>query len=170
VSKKKQKAKNPSDMQARKDSPGVYVPPPLIYAAIFLLSLLLQRWLAVNPSFFKTGASVIAGIVFIAIGLFFNIPAISKFIKTKNSLVTIKPAHSLQTSGIYSISRNPMYVSLLLFYTGLAFLIGNWWTVLLIPVVAWIITRFVIMAEERYLERAFGKNFTDYRERVRRWI
>ncbi|MEJ7683307.1 MAG: isoprenylcysteine carboxylmethyltransferase family protein [Segetibacter sp.] len=94
----------------------------------------------------------------------------SRFVNTKNTLVTIKPATSLVTSGIYSRSRNPTYLSLLLLYTGIALLFGNWWTIILVPVLAAIITLFIIKPEERYLERAFGKDYLEYKAKVRRWI
>jgi protein-S-isoprenylcysteine O-methyltransferase Ste14 len=157
-------------MSPKKDNPGVYVPPPLVYVAMFLLSILLQKFLPLNTSFFTTKPSIFVGIVVIVIGFVFNLPALLQFAKTKNTLVTVKPANSLQTSGIYSVSRNPMYVSLLLFYAGLAFFVGNWWTIILLPALIIVVTYFVIRPEERYLERAFGNTYLDYKGKVRRWI
>jgi protein-S-isoprenylcysteine O-methyltransferase Ste14 len=63
-----------------------------------------------------------------------------------------------------------MYVGLLLVYTGIAMIHGNWWTFLLIPLVIFIITRFVIINEEKYLERAFGQDYMNYKKKVRRWL
>jgi protein-S-isoprenylcysteine O-methyltransferase Ste14 len=157
-------------MEKAKDNPGVYIPPPLIYVAMFLLSLLVQKFIPLSKLFFQSLTSHIIGILFIIAGLFFNVPAIRQFIKTGNTLVTIKPASSLQTSGIYGVTRNPMYLSLLLFYTGLAFLFGNWWTIMLIVILIIVVTYFIIRPEERYLQRAFGKTYLDYQQKVRRWI
>lgn len=157
-------------MSTSKDSPGVYIPPPLVYIGMFFLSFLIQKLLPLDPSFFHTGTAHIIGMVTIVAGLCFNIPALRQFARTKNTLVTVKPAASLQTSGIYAISRNPMYLSLLLLYTGLALWFGNWWTLLLLPVLAIVITYFIIKPEERYLERAFGKTYFDYKQKVRRWL
>jgi protein-S-isoprenylcysteine O-methyltransferase Ste14 len=157
-------------MDTSKDNPGIYIPPPLVYVAIFLLSLLIQKYFPIDKSFFHTSASSIIGTLFIIIALFFNLPAIRLFIKTKNSIIPIKPATSLQTSGIYAVSRNPMYLSLLLIYSGFAFLIANWWTLILLPLLVAIITGYVIKSEERYLERAFGKTYLEYKEKVRRWF
>ena len=154
----------------KKDHPGVYVPPPLIYAIVFLFSVLVQRWIPLSTSFFKTQTAMIIGLILLATGLIFNIPALIQFIKTKNTIVTVKPATSLQTSGIYRLTRNPMYVSLLLFYAGIAFFIGNWWTVLLLPLLILVITFYVIRHEEKYLERSFGETYMEYKRRVRRWI
>ena len=157
-------------MSATKDSPGVYIPTPLVYAGVFFLSFPLHKLLPLDNSFFHTGTALAIAIVIIVAGLCFNLPALRQFAKTKNTLVTVKPARSLQTSGIYAVSRNPMYLSLLLWYTGLALLFGNWWTLHLLPVLAIVITYFIIKPEEKYLERAFGKTYLDYKRKVRRWI
>ncbi len=84
--------------------------------------------------------------------------------------MTVKPATSLQTNGIYSYTRNPMYVTLLLIYLGLALQFGNWWTLILAPFLIAFITYRVIRPEERYLTRAFGEEYMNYQKRVRRWI
>ena len=157
-------------MQTTKNHPGIYVPPPLVYVAMFFLSVLIQRFWPLDKDFFYTNAATLMGIFFILAGLFFNIPALRQFAKTKNTLITIKPASSLQTTGIYSFTRNPMYLSLLLIYTGIALLAGNWWTLLSVPLLAVLITRFIIRNEEKYLERAFGQTYLDYKLKVRRWI
>ena len=85
-------------------------------------------------------------------------------------MITIKSANSLQTDGVYAITRNPMYLGLLFLYTGIAFFAGNWWTFILIPMVVIIITTYVISREEKYLLDAFGQDYTSYKIKVRRWI
>lgn len=79
-------------------------------------------------------------------------------------------ADSLNVSGLYSIVRNPLYVGNFLIYNGVllaysspaallffnAFFISNYY--------------FIILAEERYLERQFGPVYRDYRLRVPRVI
>jgi protein-S-isoprenylcysteine O-methyltransferase Ste14 len=93
-----------------------------------------------------------------------------EFVKSKNTVITAKPATSLQTTGIYSISRNPMYLGLVFIYLGLTFQFGNWWTIFLLPILIIVITYRVILPEERYLTRAFGDEYANYKKKVRRWI
>lgn len=157
-------------MKSSKDHPGVYPPPPLFYVLVFLLSIFIQKYIPLSVGFFALQITVVLGVTFIIIGAFFILPALIKFFQSKNTLITIKPANSLQTTGIYSISRNPMYLGLLSIYIGIAFFLGNWWTFVFIPLVILIITYFVIGNEEKYLGRTFGKDYQDYREKVRRWI
>jgi protein-S-isoprenylcysteine O-methyltransferase Ste14 len=158
-------------MKNTKDSPGVIIPPPLFYAGFFLLSMILQGYFTIRAAFFfHTHWANICGSVLYFMGICFSFPSMFKFIKSKNTIITVKPATSLQTTGIYSYSRNPMYIALLLFYLGLALQFGNWWTLILAPFLIVFITYRVILPEERYLTRAFGEEYTNYQKRVRRWI
>ncbi|MBS1536948.1 MAG: isoprenylcysteine carboxylmethyltransferase family protein [Bacteroidetes bacterium] len=157
-------------MKQKKDSPGVYPPPPLFYVVIFFISILLQNYISIPRDFFEGNISHYLVPIFIGLGVISVIPALITFFKSKNTLVTILPAKSLQTKGIYSISRNPMYLGLLFIYIGIALFKGNWWTFILIPLVIFVINQLVIIKEERYLERAFGQEFLEYKNKVRRWI
>src|SRR5260221_14472918 len=157
-------------MEAKIDNPGVFVPPPLFYAIIFFISILIQKFLPINSPIFTSIIFYVLGWLFLAIYFIFALPAIIKFIKTKNTLITIKPAKSLQTAGIYFVTRNPMYLGLLFLYAGLGLLFGNLWTLILIPILIFIINTFVIKNEERYLERTFGESYTEYKTKTRRWI
>ena len=112
---------------------GVYVPPPFIYVAFFFLSLWMQKRVLLGTSWQDTLQVRMMGWALIALSLIFNFSALRKFLITKNTLNPHKPARSLETGGIYSYSRNPMYFGLLLLYCGLATLLGNWWTFILIP-------------------------------------
>ena len=136
-------------METKKDHPGVYVPPPLLYALIFFLSILIQRFLPVFSTLFNNIIIYILGWFFIAMNFIFILPALFKFFQTKNTLILIKPANSLQTNGIYSVTRNPMYLGLLSLYTSMGLLFGNVWTIILIPVLIFIINTVVIKKEER---------------------
>jgi len=113
---------------------------------------------------------MIAGWTLIGLNFILTVPAIWKFIRSKNTLVTVKPANSLQTKGIYAATRNPMYLGLLFLYSGIAVFKGNWWTFILIPFLVFAIRFFVIRKEEDYLDRAFGSEYGLYKQKVRRWI
>jgi protein-S-isoprenylcysteine O-methyltransferase Ste14 len=153
-----------------KDNPGIYIPPPLIYAAIFLIALFLQKKASIDDTVFKTRLTMIAGVLFFAAAVFFLSRSLVQFIRTRNSVVTVKPAESLQTSGIYRATRNPMYVGLVLVYLGLTCLIGNWWNIILLPVLLLTIQEYVMKREEKYLTRKFGPEYINYKQKVKRWL
>jgi protein-S-isoprenylcysteine O-methyltransferase Ste14 len=154
----------------RKEHPGIVIPPPLIYVACFLLSIGTQKLMPMNKTVLNSNFAIVVGMLFILLYLLTAGWAIRQFVKTKNTVVTIKPAKSLETSGIYGHSRNPMYLGLLFLYLGLALLIGNWWTILFTPLLITVLQLYVIKREEDYLSRAFGEQYFSYTRSVRRWI
>ncbi|MBS1600997.1 MAG: isoprenylcysteine carboxylmethyltransferase family protein [Bacteroidetes bacterium] len=154
----------------KKDNPGVYIPPPLIYVVVFLISFLLQRMIPLDTSYTYAPIAANVSIVLIICSMIFIVPAVIQFIRSKNNIIPLKPASSLQFRGIYALSRNPMYFGLLLLYTGIGVVKGNWWTLILIPVLMILVHFLVIKREEAYLARTFGEDYLNYKKQVRRWI
>ncbi|HRP32563.1 MAG TPA: isoprenylcysteine carboxylmethyltransferase family protein [Agriterribacter sp.] len=158
-------------MKSKRDHPGVYIPPPLIYVAVFLIALILQFRLPLSESLFHYAGTKIVGVIVMLVAIvFFLFRSLRQFFRSNNTVVTMLPAHSLQTTGIYSVTRNPMYVGLSLLYLGIACIIGNWWNFFLFPLLLLIVQEYVIKREEKYLVRRFGEAYLDYRRKVRRWI
>jgi len=80
------------------------------------------------------------------------------------------PATALVVDGPFRHSRNPLYISLTVFYVGLTLAVNTLWPLVLLPIVLVVIQRGVVEREERYLERKFGEAYRIYRARVRRWV
>lgn len=76
----------------------------------------------------------------------------------------------LVTGGVYRLSRNPLYLSLLLLLVAYAIRLGTWTEWVGPTLFAAYITRFQIIPEERILAQKFGEEFAAYRQRTRRWI
>ena len=157
-------------MENSKDSPGVYIPPPLFYVVIFLIALFIQKIVVINDAVFHSDVTKIVGVSLFVIALLFLFTSLRMFFNSKNTLILIKPASSLQINGIYNISRNPMYVGLAIVYLGVACFIGNWWHLILFPILLLLVQEFIIDREEKYLFRRFGQEYLDYKSKVRRWI
>ena len=92
------------------------------------------------------------------------------FLHKRTAIRPDRPATTLAVSGPYSLTRNPMYLSLALLYAGIAILYQSIWALVFLLPVLFIIDRRVIVPEELYLERRFGPTYSHYRSRVRRWI
>ncbi|MBO6299093.1 MAG: isoprenylcysteine carboxylmethyltransferase family protein [Lachnospiraceae bacterium] len=76
----------------------------------------------------------------------------------------------LQTKGIYSWVRNPMYSGIWIALTGITFMWHNIWT-LILPVIDWIImTIALINTEEKWLLGLYGKEYEEYKKHVNRCI
>ena len=81
-----------------------------------------------------------------------------------------QPTTAIVVEGPFRLTRNPLYLSLTVFYAGIATLINAFWVLLLLPVVMLLINRGVIDREEQYLARKFGEQYLHYKEQVRRWL
>ncbi|MDB5279848.1 MAG: isoprenylcysteine carboxylmethyltransferase family protein [Ferruginibacter sp.] len=150
--------------------PGVYIPPPLLYVLTFIAAVRIQKIIPINNALFNLTALKGTGVFFLMAALYFLVRSLRQFFLTKNTLVLIKPATSLQITGIYKISRNPMYTGLAILYFGITCLIGNWWNLILFPLLFIIVQEYIIKREEKYLELEFGEEYKDYKRNVRRWL
>jgi protein-S-isoprenylcysteine O-methyltransferase Ste14 len=75
-------------------------------------------------------------------------------------------AHRLVTTGVYALSRNPMYGAFIVFVAPGIALVANEWLILLVPLVAFIVFKQRIAAEEDYLAQEFGEDYQRYRTSV----
>ncbi|HER27122.1 MAG TPA: isoprenylcysteine carboxylmethyltransferase family protein, partial [Rhodospirillales bacterium] len=81
-----------------------------------------------------------------------------------------KPTTAIISSGVYGYTRNPIYLGMAAFQTGLAIAGDSLGALVTLALSVMIIQSYVIAREERYLEAKFGSEYTDYKARVRRWI
>lgn len=85
-------------------------------------------------------------------------------------MMPFAPTTAIIDTGPFALTRNPLYLSMTLLYTGLTLIINTIWPLLLLPFVLVVVQRGVIEREERYLERKFGEEYLSYKSRVRRWL
>ena len=149
-------------------TPGVLAPPPLIYGVFLFVGLGLQYvWpVAVVPDtvrYVGGGGVIAASFVFVGFGL-------RAFVRARTTVNVYRSASALIVGGPFRFSRNPLYVSLTMFYCGIALALDNvWMLALAVPAVA-VMHHGVILREERYLQRRFGAEYERYSASVRRWL
>ncbi|MAE52323.1 MAG: hypothetical protein CMH27_10990 [Micavibrio sp.] len=80
------------------------------------------------------------------------------------------PSLALVEDGPYQYSRNPIYLCFLTGYAGLAMLADAPAMFLCLPVLWYVLDRYIIQPEEEYLAEKFGGAYLDYTGRVGRWI
>jgi protein-S-isoprenylcysteine O-methyltransferase Ste14 len=150
------------------DNAGVRFPPPFVYALGLLVGAGLSK--LVPLTIIKSGWHAVIAWVLLVATLAIFIPAFATFAQTRTPLAPNKPVNQLFESGIYSITRNPLYVALALLYLSISFAANSlWMLVLLIPVMVYIDIG-VVRKEEQYLNRRFGAEYLTYQKRVRRWL
>jgi len=146
------------------------IPPPL-QALIFAVLFWSADYLLPLGGYEFPGRSVIAGMT---AGLGFVIAAsgVMAFRKAGTTTNPLNPAEasSLVRSGIYRISRNPMYLGLLFALLAWAVWLGNIFNVGGLALFVWYITTFQIKPEEEALRKLFGADYDAYCQETPRWI
>jgi protein-S-isoprenylcysteine O-methyltransferase Ste14 len=110
------------------------------------------------------------GLVPLIGGLLLGGLAASRFRKHQTTIKPGQVSNRLMIGGPYRLTRNPIYVGMVLVLAGVALLLGGIAAWFVLPVFTWLIARNVIPVEESMLEERFGQEYQDYRSRVRRWI
>jgi protein-S-isoprenylcysteine O-methyltransferase Ste14 len=150
------------------DVANVVILPPLLYAIALAAGFLLQ-WIAPRP-ITSSNARYWLGGIFLATGVLLAILGRRVMERVGTNVNPTLPSTALVETGPFGYSRNPLYVSLTLMYLGLSLLANALWVlVLIVPVMA-VMHYGVVRREERYLEKKFGKAYTDYCSRVRRYL
>lgn len=146
------------------------IPPPLVALVIAFGMWLMSHYVPIVPLAFAIRVALT--IVIAAIGAAFSISGGTAFRKAKTTVNPMTPnkASSLVTSGVYRITRNPMYVGLLLALVAWAMLLDSLYLLLGPVLFVAYISRFQIAPEERILLGLFGDEYSSYMARVRRWL
>lgn len=146
------------------------IPPPVL-ALLVALAMWYAAKLPAPLAWPEWVSMVLATCLFVA-GPACALAAFIGFGIAKTTINPHKPqnASALVRSGIYRVTRNPMYLGLLLVLSGWALNLGNPWALAGPVFFKLYIDRFQIVPEERVLTAKFGAEYADYVAKVRRWI
>ncbi len=146
------------------------IPPILIFLIFFGLMYLLATFLPFGYFDFFGRRYLMVGLS----GLAFLIGAIAllHFYRAKTTVDPTLPskASSLVTTGLYSYTRNPMYLALLLVLLAWGLWLGNAFNTLAAAGFVGYMNKFQILPEEKALTTLFGKEYQQYCVQVRRWF
>jgi protein-S-isoprenylcysteine O-methyltransferase Ste14 len=111
----------------------------------------------------------IAGILFIVFALVFLWLALLHF---KNSLrfgLDEKNKGELITTGIFSLSRNPFFLSIDLYFTGAALIFSSFFFIGF-AILVLVSIHFFILKEEKFMVEIYGRKYREYLRNVRRYF
>jgi len=141
--------------------------PPLLAAALLLITLVLHFLL---PEERTVGWYQVIGLLVVAFGAGLSCFAAAIFQARGTTRKPWGEPTTFVAQAPYTWTRNPMYLGVATALFGLAIFFSSI-AMLLAPAVFFaVIDRMVIPREEETLERLFGNDYVDYKNRVRRWI
>jgi protein-S-isoprenylcysteine O-methyltransferase Ste14 len=155
-----------------RDAAAVRIFPPAVPVLAILLAVGLDRVVPIHvgvelaaPARYWLGAAI-AVAALLMLGLW-SVVLMRRSGQTENPW---SPTIRIVDRGPFSISRNPMYLQMVIVCIGVAIAMWSVWLLLLTPIVALALQRLAIRPEEAYLERKFGDGYLAYKRRVRRWL
>ena len=122
-----------------------------------------------RQEFFHSAIIPWLGVLLCAAGLFLLFLSLVSFGKSFRVGIDQDHPDELVTTGIFAFSRNPIYVAFGLVLLGLFLVFSNW--ILLVYMVAaiWLFHR-QVLREEEYLRSHYGQQYSEYCDRVRRYL
>ena len=143
------------------------IPPPIVTLLCIGIIYLFENKIEYSQHDFKA-----IGIIFLILGFIIIFLAVLKFIKIKTTVDPTRPhkTSNLVISGIYKITRNPMYLGMLFLIIAYTIYTNNVVGSITIPIFIFYINKFQIEPEEIEMRKKFGESFENYCKKVNRWI
>lgn len=142
--------------------------PPLYFALAVVSMFLLHRWLPIvdliGPPLSWLGWLLIFG------GIALAIWAERLFSYAGTGVRPFTPSTELVVAGPYRLTRNPMYLGMMLVLLGGFLLAGSLGSFLVIPVFFWRIHTHFVLPEEDHMGEHFGEAYEIFKGRTRRWL
>ena len=146
------------------------VPVPWVFVISYLAGALVQRACPVHLAAAWSRQLEIIGFVLFGAGAVSAIWCQVIFRRARTTTVPGQLSSRLIANGPYQVSRNPMYVGLIIAYLGEAAILNQIWPVLFLVATVLYLNTIVIPVEESRLRQTFGDEYLQYCARVRRWI
>jgi protein-S-isoprenylcysteine O-methyltransferase Ste14 len=142
--------------------------PPPIWMFLFLAIAGVASY--VLPAFVSLQVLAL-GALLIVVAVAMAVSAVIRFRTAGTEIDPMSEANkALIVQGPYRLTRNPMYLSLVLLSLGIAFAVGRW-PMFIVPALVFLVaSRNHIPFEEDKMRRQFGAAYDAYTAKVRRWI
>jgi protein-S-isoprenylcysteine O-methyltransferase Ste14 len=152
------------------DHPGVIAPPPLIFIVGLAIGVGLNALLGGMSTHLPTELLFLTASALLIAGFTLIVRSTNRFHLAKTNARPWKPTTAIVTEGIYKRTRNPMYLAMACIYAALALALDNLAALIVLLPVLFVVDRYVIQREERYLEAKFAAEYLAYKTKVRRWL
>lgn len=151
---------------------SVKFPPPLVFVGAIAAGIYLNAVypLKVSSVDIITLALPLLAAVLIVLATLLILSAIIALRRAKTSIEPWKPTTHIISSGVFGLSRNPIYLAFVGFDVASSLLLNNMWILITLVPAIWLIITLVIKKEEHYLKKKFSVEYTQYCTKVRRWL
>ena len=142
---------------------------PPNYFMVFIIIIILSHFIFPIKEIIFYPNNLI-GILFIGLGIYLNLWVWNVFRKINTTIKTHDKPKKLVTYGAFKISRNPLYLGMILILLGESFLLGSLITFIFPILYILLLNNVTIPFEEDNMGKKFGKKYLDYKKMVRKWL
>lgn len=143
--------------------------PPIWLAGFIALAWLQSRFLDLGLSLDHPVTDLLSGLL-VGAGILLIALAAAEFRRHRTTIIPHQTPEKLIQSGIFSRSRNPIYLGDTLILAGVILWLDAVPSLVLVPIFVWWIERRFVIPEENRMRRTFRADFARYERKVRRWL
>jgi len=164
-----EETRHKGDDFASADKKGFLIPPFAFFYFYIIFAAAFDLPTVGTSEFFHSDTISWVGVMFCMAGLLLLLWSIISFGKSFRVGIDVSRPDRLITTGVFAISRNPIYVAFALVLVGQFLTFSNWILFIYMGGGIWLFHRQVLL-EEEFLTRHYGKEYVDYCGRVRRYL
>ena len=143
----------------------------VIFGVVVLISGVLELFIPLSlPEVFPNLVRIGLGTLVVLLGIRLIIISKRQFAQYGQPSAPGKPTSHLIMTGVFAISRNPLYLGLIVVQLGFGLALDWMWLLIFIIPTMIIVHYVLIVPEERYLLTKFGEDYQRYAQSVRRWL
>jgi len=143
----------------------------VVFGIPFLVSIAIQLVVPFSlPQGILRQALIPVGIALIITGIGFIVLARREFAHYGQPTDPGHPTSKVVKTGVFAISRNPLYLGSVSVFLGIAFTLNILWTLVTLSLSIVLCHQILIIPEEQYLTAKFGKEYEGYTASVNRWL
>lgn len=143
----------------------------VVFGIPFLISVAVQFLVPFSlPQGILRQALIPVGTALIIIGIGFIVLARREFSHFGQPTDPGYPTSKVVTTGVFSISRNPLYLGIVIVLSGIALTLNTLWVLVALLLSIVICLYVLIIPEEQYLTAKFGEEYKEYTASVHRWL
>ena len=144
--------------------------PPFALLYFYVVFAAAFDWPALGKQvLFHSGAIAWVGVLLCAAGFLLVLMSLVSFGSSFRVGIDASHPDKLVTTGLFALSRNPIYVAFWIVLLGQFFVFPNWLRLIYFGAASWLFHR-QVLREEAYLKEQYGRQYSDYCARVRRYV
>ncbi|MGB2611198.1 MAG: isoprenylcysteine carboxylmethyltransferase family protein [Isosphaeraceae bacterium] len=151
------------------DKKDFLIPPFAFFYFYIVLAAAFGLPMVSKQQFFDSEALSWVGVFLCVVGLLLFLLSLVSFGRSFRVGIDVDHPDKLITTGVFALSRNPIYVAFWIIMLGQFFVFPNWLLLVYLGAATWLFHR-QVLREEAYLIQHYGREYSEYRARVRRYV